>query len=347
MGPLWLGLLTTAICTAAGSHVPVLRARQYRHGLSAGRDRGRPEARADRVCRDAIVNVAAFDFFFVPPRFTFAVSDVQYLVTFVVMLVVTLVIANLMASVRQQTRVAGARERRTALLYAMSRELAATRGFASMARVAVKHVAEVFDCQAVVLLPDEAGRLRPAVGSCLRKLVPGRRSRDRAVGADKGRRAGLGSDTLPSAAGSLSAARRRASAARRARRAAAESSSRAAAGATAPARDLRRPDRPRARARPADRGDGGDARRDGKRASAQHAARLDLARPAHAAVGHGGRGEHARARQRRARRGDAQDARAFDRGQGAGDVGSHFERARPHASRGRAGRPAARLADAG
>ncbi len=49
-----------------------------------------------------------------------------------------------MSSVRQQTRVAGARERRTALLYAMSRELAGTRGTASMARVAVKHVAEVF-----------------------------------------------------------------------------------------------------------------------------------------------------------------------------------------------------------
>ncbi len=36
----------------------------------------------------AILNVAAFDFFFVPPRFTFAVGDVQYLVTFLVMLLV-------------------------------------------------------------------------------------------------------------------------------------------------------------------------------------------------------------------------------------------------------------------
>ena len=76
----------------------------------------------------AVANVLAFDFCFVPPRYTFSVSDFQYLVTFAVMLIVTLVIANLMASVRQQTRVAGARERRTALLYAMSRELAATRG---------------------------------------------------------------------------------------------------------------------------------------------------------------------------------------------------------------------------
>ncbi len=62
----------------------------------------------------AVLNVASFDFFFVPPRFTFAVSDAQYLVTFAAMLTIALVIATLTASVRQQTRVAGARERRTA-----------------------------------------------------------------------------------------------------------------------------------------------------------------------------------------------------------------------------------------
>src|SRR5688572_13449979 len=100
----------------------------------------------------AVANIMALNFCFVPPRFTFAVSDVQYLVTFSVMLIVTMVIATLMASVRQQTRVAGARERRTALLYAMSRELAATRGLSNLAAVAVTHVAEVFDSRAVILL---------------------------------------------------------------------------------------------------------------------------------------------------------------------------------------------------
>lgn len=147
----------------------------------------------------AIANVFAFDFCFVPPQFTFSVADAQYVVTFVVMLIVTLVIANLMASVRQQTRVAGARERRTYLLYAMSRELAATRGIAEMARVAVRHVAEVFQCSAVVLLPDSSGKLRhprelPEIGSL--------KGADLSIAQwvqDHGRRAGLDSDTLPAA----------------------------------------------------------------------------------------------------------------------------------------------------
>src|SRR5215472_1547650 len=149
----------------------------------------------------AVLNVAAFDFFFVPPRYSFAVSDVQYLVTFGTMVTIALVIANLTASVRQQTRVAGARERRTALLYAMSRELAVTRDIDNMASVAVRHVAEVFQCQAVVLLPTVDGKLRypqePPLESSFRHA-------DLAVAqwvADHGRPAGLGTDTLPAAGG--------------------------------------------------------------------------------------------------------------------------------------------------
>jgi two-component system sensor histidine kinase KdpD len=149
----------------------------------------------------SLLNVAAVDFFFVPPRYTFAVADVQYLVTFAVMLIIALVIANLMASIRQQTRVAGARERRTALLYAMSRELAATRGLSSLARVAVNHLAEVFQCKAVILLPDATGKLQyprdPRLDVSFRRA-------DLAVAqwvVDHGQRAGLGSDTLAAAPG--------------------------------------------------------------------------------------------------------------------------------------------------
>jgi two-component system, OmpR family, sensor histidine kinase KdpD len=147
----------------------------------------------------AVANVLAFDFFFVPPRFTFSVGDAEYLVTFAVMLIVTLVIANLMASVRQQTRVAGARERRTALLYAMSRELATTRGVTNMARVAVKHVAEVFDCKAVVLLPDANGRLHQPSGLPIEGSFIGADLSIAQWVVDHGKRAGLGSDTLPAA----------------------------------------------------------------------------------------------------------------------------------------------------
>lgn len=147
----------------------------------------------------SVLGVAAFDFFFVPPPYTFAVSDVEYLVTFLVMLIVGLTIATLMANVRQQTRIAGARERRTALLYAMSRELAGTRGPRKMAQAAVRHVSETFSSRAAILLPDVDGGLEhvDAGDEDSRFAYP-----DLSVAQwvfDHGRAAGLGTDALPGA----------------------------------------------------------------------------------------------------------------------------------------------------
>jgi two-component system sensor histidine kinase KdpD len=71
----------------------------------------------------AFFNVAAFDFFFVPPRLSFAVSDVQYLMTFAVMLLVGLLTGQLTAGLRFQARIAASRERRAQLLFELTREL--------------------------------------------------------------------------------------------------------------------------------------------------------------------------------------------------------------------------------
>ena len=52
----------------------------------------------------AVINVASFDLFFVQPEWSFAVSDMQYLLTFGVMLAVGIIIGNLTAGVRYQAR---------------------------------------------------------------------------------------------------------------------------------------------------------------------------------------------------------------------------------------------------
>ena len=166
----------------------------------------------------SVLGVAAFDFFFVPPQLSFAVSDIQYLLTFAIMLAVALIISSLTASVRLQARVAGHRERRTALLYAMSRELAATRGEQNMARVAVRHVSEVFDSQ----VGGAAARRRrahpPPARRKHRRLAARRRPRRRAMGAGP-RRAGRARHRHAARhRGAVPAARGRAGGARRARR---------------------------------------------------------------------------------------------------------------------------------
>src|SRR6059036_402637 len=112
----------------------------------------------------SILSVAVLDFLFVPPVFTFAVSDVRYLFTFAVMLLVGLVTSSLAARIRTQADTARLREQRTAALYAMSRELASTRGVDQLLTIAVRHISEVFRSQVVVLLPG-AGGLVPSGGA--------------------------------------------------------------------------------------------------------------------------------------------------------------------------------------
>jgi two-component system, OmpR family, sensor histidine kinase KdpD len=113
----------------------------------------------------SVLSVAAFDFFFVPPYFTFAVTDTRHLFTFFVMLVVGLVISGLTVRSRTQAEAAHHREQRTAALYAMSRELAGTRGIDDLLQVAARHVAEVFRTAVAVLVPDGGGALASWSGS--------------------------------------------------------------------------------------------------------------------------------------------------------------------------------------
>jgi two-component system sensor histidine kinase KdpD len=108
----------------------------------------------------SLLSVALFDFMFIPPYYSFAVSDTQYLLTFVVMLLVGLVISNLTASVRLQARVAQHRQARTEALYTMTRELSRASGIEEVVTIAVRHVSAVFEVQSVVLLPDAAGTVR-------------------------------------------------------------------------------------------------------------------------------------------------------------------------------------------
>jgi two-component system, OmpR family, sensor histidine kinase KdpD len=107
----------------------------------------------------SVLSVAAFDFFFVPPYLTFAVADTQHILTFGIMLVVALVISQLTVRIRWQAEAARQRERRTAALYALSRELAVTRGVPNILEAAARHIGEVFRSQIVVLLPDGSGQL--------------------------------------------------------------------------------------------------------------------------------------------------------------------------------------------
>lgn len=145
----------------------------------------------------SVLSVATFDFFFVPPYLSFTVSDIQYLLTFAVMLVVALVISNLAVRIGRQAETARYRERRTGVLYAMSRDLATHRGATVLANVAARHLRDVFDSQVAIFLADGDKRLRLQQGEQLFFEFDPKEMGIVQWVFDHNERAGLGTDTLP------------------------------------------------------------------------------------------------------------------------------------------------------
>lgn len=141
-----------------------------------------------------VINVISFDLFFISPRGTLAVSDVQYVLTFAVMLTVGLVIGNLTAGVRYQARIARYREQRTRHLYEMSKALAAERTPQDIAATSELFINNSFHARSQLLLPDNNG--------VLQRINPqGEPANwDEAIARwsfDNGQPAGAGTDTLP------------------------------------------------------------------------------------------------------------------------------------------------------
>jgi two-component system, OmpR family, sensor histidine kinase KdpD len=144
----------------------------------------------------AFLSVAAFDFFSIPPYYTFAVGDVRYFITFIVMFMVAFVISRLTHRVRDQVYAARQREKRTAAIYNLSRKFVHERGIERLRAIAISHISEVLSSKVAVLVPADRGRLTiPATGQETFALD----EKELSVAQwsfDHQQRAGLGTDTL-------------------------------------------------------------------------------------------------------------------------------------------------------
>jgi two-component system sensor histidine kinase KdpD len=139
-----------------------------------------------------VIGVLAFDFFFVPPRFSFAVSDFQYVMTFAVMLAVGLITGHLTAGLRYQAKVASRRESRSRALYEFARDLSGVLQGEQISETTLAIIQRAFRAKATLLLPDDEGRLQAP-----EPIVPGLDMGIAQWAFDKVETAGIGTDTLP------------------------------------------------------------------------------------------------------------------------------------------------------
>ena len=105
----------------------------------------------------SVLSVLLFDLFFVPPRFSLAVSNVQYLVTFAVMLATALITGHLAAGLQQKAREAQVREARTQALYEIARQLAGTLAIEQVVDIARRFIQLQLQADASLLLVTEQG----------------------------------------------------------------------------------------------------------------------------------------------------------------------------------------------
>jgi two-component system sensor histidine kinase KdpD len=102
----------------------------------------------------AITGVLVFDFFLVPPPLTLAVSDTQYIITFIGLFVVSLVVSTLTVRVREQAEASIQREAQTAALYNLGRDLTAATDLNDVAESIFLHIGQVFGREVAIFLPE-------------------------------------------------------------------------------------------------------------------------------------------------------------------------------------------------
>ncbi len=147
----------------------------------------------------AFLSILAFDVVFVPPQFSLDVADLSYLVTFGTMLAVALLISGFTLRIREQAALARERERRTAALYALSRDLGATRSRADVVEATRRHLADSFNLEVQLVGRGADGRLAAFAPVADAPTVDAKELGVAEWTLRHGESAGAGTATLPSA----------------------------------------------------------------------------------------------------------------------------------------------------
>jgi K+-sensing histidine kinase KdpD len=103
--------------------------------------------------------VLAFDVFLVEPIHSFEVADPQYLLTFAIMLTVSLIVSHLTANLRRQAQIAEARARRANVQYGLSKDLASAITVDQIREIVAMHLATAFHGTGNILIANPGGAL--------------------------------------------------------------------------------------------------------------------------------------------------------------------------------------------
>jgi two-component system sensor histidine kinase KdpD len=149
----------------------------------------------------AALSALTWNFLFIPPRFTFFISELEDMLLFGLYFVIALVAGSLTARLRAQGELLRRRDERTRALYALVREFAQLETLDAVVRAAVDHLGRAFDAEVAIILSDEPERLVDRAHPASTFTLDDKEYGAATWSFGHQRPAGRATDTLPTAAG--------------------------------------------------------------------------------------------------------------------------------------------------
>lgn len=151
----------------------------------------------------SVVSVLAFDLLFVPPLYHITVEDAHYVITFAVFMLVGITTGFIASRLRGQVDKTESAMTRTAILYDLSKELAAISQVEEFATTVTREVSRALGSDTVLYLRDADSQPRLFSANNDLSLIAEDKA-EKAVAAwafEHGQEAGAGTETLPGAKG--------------------------------------------------------------------------------------------------------------------------------------------------
>lgn len=145
----------------------------------------------------ATLSALLWNFFFLPPRFTFSITNIQDALMFGMYFAVALVLGQLTARIRTQERAERRREKRSTALYLLTRDLADATTVDEISQRLVAQISRVFECSVALLLCEEDGNLARTPHSASTLAMTDKEQCVAAWAFDHGKMAGRFTDNLP------------------------------------------------------------------------------------------------------------------------------------------------------
>ncbi len=113
----------------------------------------------------AALSAVLWDYFFIPPRFTFVIGKLEDVLMIILYFVTAAALAFLMTRLRTNQRMLAVREKRVTLLYNFSQNLSHLHSIPEIVRTSIERISKYFEAECILFLRDSETTLERTVRS--------------------------------------------------------------------------------------------------------------------------------------------------------------------------------------